>query len=127
MPPGPVQIVHVMLMVIFYHQQPEETKDETPATKPIVGIIYPPPEVRNIVDKTASFVARFAFRLQTESQVAIFYLRFYLIFVTLKDALQSNNNAVKQCTHRNSSKKATIMLHTGRCSISKIFEFSAGA
>uniref|UniRef100_A0A182ISS2 Splicing factor 3A subunit 1 n=1 Tax=Anopheles atroparvus TaxID=41427 RepID=A0A182ISS2_ANOAO len=25
---------------------------------PIVGIIYPPPEVRNIVDKTASFVAR---------------------------------------------------------------------
>lgn len=33
--------------------------EETPATKPIVGIIYPPPEVRNIVDKTASFVARF--------------------------------------------------------------------
>lgn len=32
--------------------------EETPATKPIVGIIYPPPEVRNIVDKTASFVAR---------------------------------------------------------------------
>uniref|UniRef100_A0A672JPN5 Splicing factor 3A subunit 1 n=1 Tax=Salarias fasciatus TaxID=181472 RepID=A0A672JPN5_SALFA len=44
MPPGPVQII-----------QPEK---ETPATKPIVGIIYPPPEVRNIVDKTASFVAR---------------------------------------------------------------------
>lgn len=55
----------IILMVIFYHQQPDETKDETPATKPIVGIIYPPPEVRNIVDKTASFVARFAFRLQT--------------------------------------------------------------
>ncbi|KAG9270543.1 splicing factor 3A subunit 1 [Astyanax mexicanus] len=36
----------------------DEQKDETPATKPIVGIIYPPPEVRNIVDKTASFVAR---------------------------------------------------------------------
>ncbi|XP_008333387.1 splicing factor 3A subunit 1-like [Cynoglossus semilaevis] len=54
MPPGPVQIV-----------QPEPnnkndtaTPEETPATKPIVGIIYPPPEVRNIVDKTASFVAR---------------------------------------------------------------------
>ncbi|XP_043924458.1 splicing factor 3A subunit 1 [Protopterus annectens] len=29
-----------------------------PTTKPVVGIIYPPPEVRNIVDKTASFVAR---------------------------------------------------------------------
>jgi splicing factor 3A subunit 1 len=28
------------------------------AAKPIIGIIYPPPEVRNIVDKTASFVAR---------------------------------------------------------------------
>uniref|UniRef100_A0A1L8DHC8 Splicing factor 3A subunit 1 n=1 Tax=Nyssomyia neivai TaxID=330878 RepID=A0A1L8DHC8_9DIPT len=25
---------------------------------PVIGIIYPPPEVRNIVDKTASFVAR---------------------------------------------------------------------
>ena len=25
---------------------------------PTMGIIYPPPEVRNIVDKTASFVAR---------------------------------------------------------------------
>ncbi|CAL8294910.1 splicing factor 3A subunit 1 [Gadus morhua] len=53
MPPGPVAIV-----------QPEpnipndEPVEETPATKPIVGIIYPPPEVRNIVDKTASFVAR---------------------------------------------------------------------
>ncbi|CAL9708530.1 unnamed protein product [Knipowitschia caucasica] len=51
MPPGPVQIV-----------TPEPSKneptEETPATKPIVGIIYPPPEVRNIVDKTASFVAR---------------------------------------------------------------------
>lgn len=27
-------------------------------TAPSVGIIYPPPEVRNIVDKTATFVAR---------------------------------------------------------------------
>lgn len=33
-------------------------KTEAPASKPMVGIIYPPPEVRNIVDKTASFVAR---------------------------------------------------------------------
>lgn len=38
--------------------QQNDAVDETPATKPIVGIIYPPPEVRNIVDKTASFVAR---------------------------------------------------------------------
>ncbi|XP_031426009.1 splicing factor 3A subunit 1 [Clupea harengus] len=54
MPPGPVQIV-----LPEPNNKPEEvTKDETPATKPIVGIIYPPPEVRNIVDKTASFVAR---------------------------------------------------------------------
>ena len=32
-----------------------------PAAAPVpqpVGIIYPPPEVRNIVDKTATFVAR---------------------------------------------------------------------
>ena len=29
-----------------------------PIAEQIVGIIYPPPEVRNIVDKTASFVAR---------------------------------------------------------------------
>lgn len=37
------------------------TADPQPADKPInhkIGIIYPPPEVRNIVDKTASFVAR---------------------------------------------------------------------
>lgn len=39
-------------------QQNDAAVEETPATKPIVGIIYPPPEVRNIVDKTASFVAR---------------------------------------------------------------------
>nr|CAD7419120.1 unnamed protein product [Timema poppensis] len=36
----------------------ETNENETPTTQPIVGIIYPPPEVRNIVDKTASFVAR---------------------------------------------------------------------
>ncbi|TRY62231.1 hypothetical protein DNTS_024370 [Danionella cerebrum] len=53
MPPGPVQIMQQEL-----NNKPEEQKEETPATKPIVGIIYPPPEVRNIVDKTASFVAR---------------------------------------------------------------------
>ncbi|XP_072288587.1 splicing factor 3A subunit 1 [Eucyclogobius newberryi] len=52
MPPGPVQIVTPE------PNKPNETAEETPATKPIVGIIYPPPEVRNIVDKTASFVAR---------------------------------------------------------------------
>uniref|UniRef100_A0A182K806 SURP motif domain-containing protein n=1 Tax=Anopheles christyi TaxID=43041 RepID=A0A182K806_9DIPT len=39
----------------------KEVDVEKPAptlSGPIVGIIYPPPEVRNIVDKTASFVAR---------------------------------------------------------------------
>ncbi|XP_031357807.1 splicing factor 3A subunit 1-like isoform X1 [Photinus pyralis] len=37
-----------------------ETPQESSSApiNPIVGIIYPPPEVRNIVDKTASFVAR---------------------------------------------------------------------
>ncbi|KAK5650904.1 hypothetical protein RI129_001933 [Pyrocoelia pectoralis] len=37
-----------------------ETPEESSSApiNPIVGIIYPPPEVRNIVDKTASFVAR---------------------------------------------------------------------
>ncbi|KAK7834385.1 hypothetical protein U0070_017571, partial [Myodes glareolus] len=34
------------------------SKEESTPSKPVVGIIYPPPEVRNIVDKTASFVAR---------------------------------------------------------------------
>ncbi|XP_053980411.1 splicing factor 3A subunit 1 isoform X1 [Hylaeus volcanicus] len=41
--------------------QPSATEGEennAPSSQPIVGIIYPPPEVRNIVDKTASFVAR---------------------------------------------------------------------
>uniref|UniRef100_G3PDS4 Splicing factor 3A subunit 1 n=1 Tax=Gasterosteus aculeatus aculeatus TaxID=481459 RepID=G3PDS4_GASAC len=53
MPPGPVQIVQPEP-----NNKNEAPAEETPATKPIVGIIYPPPEVRNIVDKTASFVAR---------------------------------------------------------------------
>uniref|UniRef100_A0A8C5TW35 Splicing factor 3A subunit 1 n=1 Tax=Malurus cyaneus samueli TaxID=2593467 RepID=A0A8C5TW35_9PASS len=39
-------------------QPEEEPKEEAAPAKPVVGIIYPPPEVRNIVDKTASFVAR---------------------------------------------------------------------
>ncbi|XP_068622459.1 splicing factor 3A subunit 1 [Battus philenor] len=37
----------------------EAPPEEPPAPPPpVIGIIYPPPEVRNIVDKTASFVAR---------------------------------------------------------------------
>ncbi|XP_014252528.1 splicing factor 3A subunit 1 [Cimex lectularius] len=40
------------------HLPKEGTENAPPASKPLVGIIYPPPEVRNIVDKTASFVAR---------------------------------------------------------------------
>ncbi|KAL5479911.1 hypothetical protein EMCRGX_G023512 [Ephydatia muelleri] len=39
-------------------EQQVEEKKEAPASKSMVGIIYPPPEVRNIVDKTADFVAR---------------------------------------------------------------------
>uniref|UniRef100_A0A3P8VDR3 Splicing factor 3a subunit 1 n=1 Tax=Cynoglossus semilaevis TaxID=244447 RepID=A0A3P8VDR3_CYNSE len=60
MPPGPVQIVQPEPnnKVKSSFQVNYSTPEETPATKPIVGIIYPPPEVRNIVDKTASFVAR---------------------------------------------------------------------
>lgn len=38
--------------------QEEPQNEETTLSKPVIGIIYPPPEVRNIVDKTASFVAR---------------------------------------------------------------------
>ncbi|KAJ8048110.1 Splicing factor 3A subunit 1 [Holothuria leucospilota] len=42
-------------------EEVKESENETPkapSAKPMVGIIYPPPEVRNIVDKTAGFVAR---------------------------------------------------------------------
>ncbi|XP_053605415.1 splicing factor 3A subunit 1 [Plodia interpunctella] len=40
-------------------QSPELASEEPPPPPaPVIGIIYPPPEVRNIVDKTASFVAR---------------------------------------------------------------------
>lgn len=45
MPPRPVDLDH------------SEVNDAG-LSKPVIGIIYPPPEVRNIVDKTASFVAR---------------------------------------------------------------------
>ncbi|KAJ3603644.1 hypothetical protein NHX12_028389 [Muraenolepis orangiensis] len=54
MPPGPVQLVQPEPNI----KNDDPPVEETPATKPAVGIIYPPPEVRNIVDKTASFVAR---------------------------------------------------------------------
>ncbi|CAL8085497.1 unnamed protein product [Calicophoron daubneyi] len=37
---------------------PVETQTGEKPIQPKIGIIYPPPEVRNIVDKTASFVAR---------------------------------------------------------------------
>ncbi|CAB4020848.1 splicing factor 3A subunit 1, partial [Paramuricea clavata] len=45
----------------------EEKRDaaEVAPSKPTIGIIYPPPEVRNIVDKTASFVARNGPEFQT--------------------------------------------------------------
>lgn len=51
--------LYLFIYVLLWFAFQDEQKEETPATKPIVGIIYPPPEVRNIVDKTASFVARF--------------------------------------------------------------------
>ncbi|XP_065216970.1 splicing factor 3A subunit 1 [Planococcus citri] len=39
-------------------ENPEPPKESAPATLPVIGIIYPPPEYRNIVDKTANFVSR---------------------------------------------------------------------
>lgn len=38
--------------------QDEKQKEVEAISRPTIGIIYPPPEVRNIVDKTANFVAR---------------------------------------------------------------------
>ena len=38
--------------------QPDTGVDKAEIGKAVIGIIYPPPELRNIVDKTASFVAR---------------------------------------------------------------------
>lgn len=46
------------------NEEKNETTDTIPS-KPAIGIIYPPPEVRNIVDKTASFVARNGPEFQT--------------------------------------------------------------
>ncbi|XP_073486988.1 splicing factor 3A subunit 1 isoform X2 [Aquarana catesbeiana] len=57
MPAGPVQML-APPAPDGGQQMEEEKKEEVVPSKPIVGIIYPPPEVRNIVDKTASFVAR---------------------------------------------------------------------
>uniref|UniRef100_A0A6J0U6T9 Splicing factor 3A subunit 1 isoform X1 n=1 Tax=Pogona vitticeps TaxID=103695 RepID=A0A6J0U6T9_9SAUR len=59
MPTGPVQAMAPAQVAPPEAKQPEdEPKEEATPAKPVVGIIYPPPEVRNIVDKTASFVAR---------------------------------------------------------------------
>ncbi|CDW55098.1 Splicing factor 3A subunit 1 [Trichuris trichiura] len=54
MPPGttnpdPTQVAN---------REPVQDANLSKSGKVIVGIIYPPPEIRNIVDKTASFVAR---------------------------------------------------------------------
>ncbi|XP_075685729.1 splicing factor 3A subunit 1 isoform X2 [Rhinoderma darwinii] len=57
MPAGPVQLLAPQAPD-GGQQMEEEKKEDIVPSKPIVGIIYPPPEVRNIVDKTASFVAR---------------------------------------------------------------------
>ena len=38
-------------------EQPQEVPEQ-PRSKSLIGIIYPPPEVRNIIDRTAEFVAR---------------------------------------------------------------------
>ncbi|NXA55303.1 SF3A1 factor, partial [Nothocercus julius] len=60
MPAGPVQAMPPAQPAPPAESKPpeEEPKEEASPAKPVVGIIYPPPEVRNIVDKTASFVAR---------------------------------------------------------------------
>ncbi|NXG49638.1 SF3A1 factor, partial [Psilopogon haemacephalus] len=60
MPAGPVQAMPPAQPAPPAESKPpeEEPKEEAAPAKPVVGIIYPPPEVRNIVDKTASFVAR---------------------------------------------------------------------
>uniref|UniRef100_A0A803Y8T9 Splicing factor 3a subunit 1 n=1 Tax=Meleagris gallopavo TaxID=9103 RepID=A0A803Y8T9_MELGA len=60
MPAGPVQAGPPAQPAPPAESKPpeEEPKEEAAPAKPVVGIIYPPPEVRNIVDKTASFVAR---------------------------------------------------------------------
>ncbi|XP_056384640.1 splicing factor 3A subunit 1 [Hyla sarda] len=58
MPAGPVQLLAPQTPDGGQQQMEEEKKEDVVPSKPIVGIIYPPPEVRNIVDKTASFVAR---------------------------------------------------------------------
>eukprot|EP00128_Syssomonas_multiformis_P011301 Colp12_sorted_trinity150504_noHs@1176 len=35
-----------------------DTPNEAPAAPKLTGIIYPPPAIRNIIDKTAHFVAK---------------------------------------------------------------------
>ena len=65
LPPHQLQQFQQQMMTRPPNQQPApgdmglppESSSEA-ATKPIVGIIYPPPEHRNIIDKTAMFVAR---------------------------------------------------------------------
>ncbi|XP_054713401.1 splicing factor 3A subunit 1-like [Uloborus diversus] len=51
---APVPIVETDVV----NENQNESTPESAPTKPTIGIIYPPPELRNIVDKTASFVAR---------------------------------------------------------------------
>ena len=50
------------LVILYFLGNCDPSENKMPPLEegqtPSVGIIYPPPEVRNIVDKTATFVAR---------------------------------------------------------------------
>ncbi|XP_064614806.1 splicing factor 3A subunit 1-like [Liolophura sinensis] len=50
--------IDVQMPLVEEEQTDPEEPTKGTVSKPVIGIIYPPPEVRNIVDKTASFVAR---------------------------------------------------------------------
>lgn len=59
---------------------PESTEEVSPLTQPVIGIIYPPPEVRNIVDKTASFVARVGSAFESkirEKELGKYFITFF--------------------------------------------------
>ena len=49
---------------------PQAVAEASQSGKLITGIIYPPPEIRNIVDKTASFVARNGLEFEARIKVS---------------------------------------------------------
>uniref|UniRef100_G3TTS0 Splicing factor 3a subunit 1 n=1 Tax=Loxodonta africana TaxID=9785 RepID=G3TTS0_LOXAF len=73
------------------------SKEDSTTSKSVVGIIYPPPDIRNILDKTASFVTRRRSEFEARQQKEINNPEFnFLNFYNTYHAYHYKNSANSQ-------------------------------